>query len=85
MLRDAIVTMRNGRYCIPVKAEYKGQFPGMVHDQSGTGSTYFIEPMAVVNLNNELKELAIRESIEIEKILAALSEQVALSRGCNTK
>lgn len=80
MLQDAIVTMRNGRYCIPVKAEYKGQFPGMVHDQSGTGSTFFIEPMAVVNLNNELKELEINESIEIERILAALSEQVALSK-----
>ncbi|MBR1598747.1 MAG: endonuclease MutS2 [Lachnospiraceae bacterium] len=80
MLQDAIVTMRNGRYCIPVKSEYKGKFPGMVHDQSGTGSTFFIEPMAVVNLNNELKELEINEAIEIERILAALSEQVALSR-----
>ena len=78
MLQDAIVTMRNGRYCIPVKSEYKGQFPGMVHDQSGTGSTFFIEPMAVVNLNNELKELEINEAIEIERILAALSEQVAI-------
>ena len=80
MLQDAIVTMRNGRYCIPVKSEYKGQFPGMVHDQSGTGSTFFIEPMAVVNLNNELKELEINEAIEIERILASLSEQVSLSR-----
>lgn len=80
MLQDAIVTMRNGRYCIPVKAEYKGQFPGMVHDQSSTGSTYFIEPMAVVNLNNELKELAVKEELEIEKILAALSQQTAMSR-----
>lgn len=79
-LQDSLVTMRNGRYCIPVKAEYKGQFPGMVHDQSSTGSTIFIEPMSVVNLNNELKELAAKEAVEIEKILARLSEQVALFR-----
>ena len=78
MLQDSLVTMRNGRYCIPVKSEYKGQFPGMVHDQSAKGSTFFIEPMAVVNLNNELKELAAKEAMEIEKILASLSEQVAL-------
>lgn len=80
MLQDSLVTMRNGRYCIPVKAEYKGQFPGMVHDQSATGSTVFIEPMSVVNLNNELKELAGLEAVEIEKILANLSEQVAFSK-----
>lgn len=80
MLQETIVTMRNGRYCIPVKSEYKGQFPGMVHDQSSKGSTFFIEPMAVVNLNNELKELAAKEYMEIEKILACLSEQVALSK-----
>lgn len=77
MLQDSIVTMRNGRYCIPVKAEYKSHFPGMVHDQSATGSTFFIEPMAVVALNNDLKELGAKESMEIEKILASLSEQVA--------
>ena len=74
-LQDAVVTMRNNRYCIPVKAEHKGQVSGMVHDQSSTGSTFFIEPAAVVALNNELKELAIREQEEIEVILADLSAQ----------
>ncbi len=73
MLRDNIVTMRNGRYCLPVKQEYKSSFPGMIHDQSATGSTFFIEPMAIVKLNNDLAELAIKEQSEIEKILASLS------------
>ncbi len=73
MLQDQPVTTRDGRYCIPVKSEYKNQFPGMVHDQSQTGSTLFIEPMAVVKLNNDLRELAIKEQDEIAKVLADLS------------
>lgn len=77
MLRDNLVTMRNGRYCLPVKQEYKSSFQGMIHDQSATGSTFFMEPMAIVKLNNELAELAMKEQEEIEKILASISSLCA--------
>ncbi|QNM04690.1 endonuclease MutS2 [Qiania dongpingensis] len=76
-LQDAVITTRDGRYCLPVKAEYKAQVPGMIHDQSSTGSTYFIEPMAVIRLNNELRELEAQEQKEIEAVLAVLSSSAA--------
>ena len=76
-LQDAVITMRNGRYCLPVKAEYKGQVPGMIHDQSSTGSTLFIEPMSVVKFNNDLKEAFLKEQEAIEAVLAELSNLTA--------
>lgn len=76
-LQDSVITMRNGRYCVPVKSEYRGQVPGMVHDQSSTGSTVFIEPMSIVKLNNDIRELENREQAEIEVILAGLSQEAA--------
>lgn len=76
-LQDAVITMRDGRYCLPVKAEYKNQVSGMVHDQSSTGSTLFIEPMAIIKLNNEIRELEMKEQKEIEAVLASLSNQTA--------
>lgn len=76
-LQDAVITMRDGRYCLPVRAEYKNQVSGMIHDQSATGSTLFVEPMAIIQLNNELRTLEIQEHKEIEAVLAALSNELS--------
>lgn len=77
MLQEAVITIRNERYCVPIKQEYKNAFAGLIHDQSATGATVFIEPISIVQLNNKIKELHNKEKIEVERILALLSAKVA--------
>ena len=84
MLQDSIITMRNGRYCLPVKAEYRSSFRGMLHDQSATGSTLFIEPAAIVKLNNDIRQLELKEQEEIDKILAGNSAYIQSKIPANT-
>ncbi|MFR0733674.1 MAG: hypothetical protein ACLSHU_05265 [Oscillospiraceae bacterium] len=79
-LREPIVTIRQDRYVVPVKSEFKNEVPGLIHDVSATGSTFFIEPMSAVNANNALRELAMKEKKEIERILAELSAEAAAHR-----
>lgn len=80
-LQEAIVTLRNGRYVVPVKAEHRGDIPGLVHDTSSTGATVFVEPSSVVEINNQIKMLEGREEVEIERILSELSAEVSLYKG----
>ena len=84
MLQDAVITIRGGRYCVPVRSEYRNAFPGMIHDQSSTGATIFVEPMSVVQLNNKIKELQAEEKAEIEVVLRKLSQLVAEQSGALT-
>ena len=79
-LREPIITIRQGRYVVPVKSEFRNEVPGLVHDVSATGSTFFVEPMSAVNANNALRELELKEKKEIERILAELSGEAAAHR-----
>ncbi|MFQ9127175.1 MAG: hypothetical protein ACLR4Z_10820 [Butyricicoccaceae bacterium] len=80
-LQETIITQRNGRFVVPVKAEHRGDVPGLVHDTSSTGATVFVEPQQVVEINNQIKVLEGREEAEIERILASLSAEVSMYKG----